>query len=173
MKIKLPKINFRASMMQHTQMVHLITISLRLKTMNQQVQITFIIIQLGETYVIIISIKFKEYNMELPGTLLSSSLKKFLKKVELSGSKIKKFLILLEMELSDLIFLLYFKKELLSSKNKKKLALKKFLIFSQKKAFIIFWETETFLYFLKNVFLIFLEMELSIPKNKTFEEVTF
>ena len=93
--------------------------------------------------------------------------------MELSGSKIKKFLILLEMELSDLIFLLYFKKELLSSKNKKKLALKKFLIVFQKKAFIIFWETGTFLYFLKNVFLIFLEMGLSIPKNKTFQEVTF
>ena len=93
--------------------------------------------------------------------------------MELSGSKIKKFLILLEMELSDPIFLLYFKKELLSSKNKKELALKKFLIFFQKKAFIIFWETETFLYFLKNVFLISLEMELSIPKNKTFQEVTF
>ena len=57
----------------------------------------------------------------------------------------------------------------------KKPALKKLLTFSQKKkkALRIFGETELSFIFFKRAFLIFLEMELFSPKNKTFQDGTF
>ena len=68
----------------------------------------------------------KQYNMELPGALLSPSSKKKLKIfLELSSSKIKKFFIFQEIGLSSS-------------------SIKKFLIFSQKKAFLIFRDMELF-----------------------------
>ena len=60
-----------------------------------------------------------------------------------------------------------------SSKKTRRPALKTFLIFSQKKRFSYTLENRTFLYFLKKIFLIFPEMELSSLKNKKFQEVTF
>ena len=60
----------------------------------------------------------------------------------------------------------------LSPRLKKKPALKKFLIFSQKGYFLYFGK-RNFLYFLKRAFLIFPEMELSILKNKKFQEENF
>ena len=56
-----------------------------------------------------------------------------------------------------------------SSKNKTKTALKKFI---SKKSFSFISGNGTFLYFLKNVSLIFPEMEFSSLKNKKFEEGT-
>ena len=70
--------------------------------------------------------------------------------MQLSTSKTKKFLIFPEINLSGLIFSLYFfifwEMELSSSK------IENFLIFSQKETFLIFREIETlknFLYFRK------------------------
>ena len=55
----------------------------------------------------------------------------------------------------------------------KKPLLKKFLILSQIKAFLRFWETELPYIFLKEVFLKFWENELSSPNNKKFQEGIF
>ena len=68
------------------------------------------------------------------------------------------------MELSRLIIFLHFRKEHLSSKNKK--TRKKVLIFSQKKTFLYFGKTKLSYTFLKRVFLIFSEIELSSLKLK-------
>ena len=55
--------------------------------------------------------------------------------MELSSSKIKKFPIIPEMELSSLIFSLYFRKEI-SELQKLKNRSEKLLTFSQKKLFL-------------------------------------
>ena len=85
--------------------------------------------------------------MELPAALLSPSLKKIKK------SSPKKFLIFLGMKLSSSTIkkFLIFRETKLSGSN-----IRKFLIFSQKEAFLIFRETETW-----KKFFIFQETELS------------
>ena len=55
----------------------------------------------------------------------------------------------------------------------KKPALKKFLIFSPKKAFLIFRETEISYIFSKKGFVFFREMELSCLKIEKFQQETF
>ena len=130
--------------------------------------------------------------MELSGTLLNPYSKKNFKKstpeiflifqeMELSSSKIKNFFIFPGMELSSLIFFLYFRKELPSSKNRKNhsprfcflknsfsyiAGNRTFLHFLKKKLFLYFGKTKLFYIFLKKVFLIFLEMEVSSLKLK-------
>ena len=85
--------------------------------------------------------------MELLGTLLSPSMKKnkqytpqkkflIFQEMELLSYKIKKFFIFPEMELSGVIFFLNLSQEISEPEKWKKLALKKFLIFSQKKIFL-------------------------------------
>ena len=56
------------------------------------------------------------------------------------------------MELSSLIFFLYFRRELSNLKNKKKIAQKKVIIFSKKTNFSYISGNRTFLYFLKKSF---------------------
>ena len=56
--------------------------------------------------------------------------------MELSSSKIKKFLIFPEMQLSSFIFFSYFRKELSKFEKSKKTTLKKFLIFREIKIFL-------------------------------------
>lgn len=82
--------------------------------------------------------------------------------MELSSSKIQKLLIFLEIRISSLKFLLYFKKGI--SELKKKSTLKKFLMFPQRKVFLIFW---------KNGTLLFQKMKLSSSKIKRFQEGIF
>ena len=78
------------------------------------------------------------------------------------------------MELSSLIFFLYFRKELPSLKNKKKPALQKFVIFSQKKHFLYFGKRNFLIFSLKKFFLfIFPKMVLFSLKNKKLLEETF
>ena len=63
-------------------------------------------------------------------------------------------------------------KKFLSSKNKKPHSEEISYIFS-KKSFSYVSGNGTFLYFLKEAFVIFPEMEFSILKNKNFQEVAF
>ena len=85
--------------------------------------------------------------MELLGTLLSPSMKKnkqytpqkkflIFQEMELLSTNTKKFFIFPEMELSGVIFFLNLSQEISEPEKWKKLALKKFLIFSQKKIFL-------------------------------------
>ena len=86
--------------------------------------------------------------------------------MEFYSSKVKTFLIFQGMELSSLICFLYFRKESSEFEKLKKPFWKKFLYFLKKKRFSYISANGTFLYFLKKVFLICLEMELSSHKNK-------
>ena len=70
--------------------------------------------------------------------------------MEVYSSKIKKFLIFPEIELSSLIIFLYFRKELSELEKQKKVALEKSLIFREMKIFCL--TTKKILYFSKNLF---------------------
>ena len=84
--------------------------------------------------------------------------------MELSSSKIKKFLILSEMELPGLIFFLIFQKGTFQASKIEKILSKKFFIFFQKK--LIFQETKLSYIFSKKVFLIFLAPALKMFYNQ-------
>ena len=72
------------------------------------------------------------------------------------------------MELSSLIFFLYFRKELSELEKEKKSTLKKVLSFSQKKPFSYFRKRNFLIFSQKKAFLIFPEMELSSRKIRNF-----
>ena len=69
--------------------------------------------------------------------------------MEVYSSKIKKFLIFPEIELSSLIIFLYFRKELSELEKQKKVALEKSLIFREMKIFCL--TTKKILYFSKTI----------------------
>ena len=70
--------------------------------------------------------------------LLSYKIKNFIifQVMELSSTNTKKFFIFPEMKLSGVIFFLNLSQEISEPEKWKKLALKKFLVFSQKKIFL-------------------------------------
>ena len=84
--------------------------------------------------------------------------------MELSSSNIKKILILPEMDLSSLIFVLYFRRELSEIEKKKKKKKKNTL-----KKFLIFWEMElcsSYIFSKKKFF--YFRRDLQSLKNKNF-----